>query len=173
MVVLGLLVSSCSGGDPQPRALPTLATASRTPAPTLAALPEAAKAKTPQGADAFVRYFFSQLNVAFTSGTPEMIRVLSAPSCVLCKTYADGVEAARASGDTLDADTFIIAEVAAAPLQPLGTVVQIFGSTPKRHVLDRHGVVLRDLEASGQFHYELAAKRTAIGWIVSDMREVR
>ncbi len=173
MVVLGLLVSACSGADPRPRALPTLASSSQTPAPTLAALPEAAKAKTPQGADAFVRFFFAQLNIAFTSGTPEMIRVLSAPSCVLCKTYADALGAARANGQFLDVDTFVISDVAAAPLQQLGTIVQVFGSTPLRHLVDRRGTVLETVPATGAFHYELTAKRTPDSWLVADLREVR
>ena len=51
--------------------LPTLPTLA-----TLAALPEPAKAKTSQGADTFVRYFFAQLNVAYGSSNASIIKAL-------------------------------------------------------------------------------------------------
>ena len=169
MVVLGLLVSACSGGDPQPRALPTLATASRTPAPTLAALPEAAKAKTPQGADAFVRYFFSQLNVAFSTSDASIIKALQNGECATCDNYQGALEAARSAGHFLKGNSFEVRDVAAAPLQPLGTTAEVFGAVPPRSQVDARGVVLKELPAGSDFHLVAVLKHGPHGWLVSGL----
>lgn len=97
--VLGLLLAGCSGGeaDPQPSSLPPV-TAS--PSPTVAALevPPSAQAATPQGAAAFVSYYYEELGRAFASLDTTRLRQLSASSCTSCEGLADAIDRERASG---------------------------------------------------------------------------
>lgn len=169
VAVLGLLASGCSGGDAKPTTLPSLsATPSVTASP--ATVPTAAKAQTPQGADAFVRFFFKQLNVAFSSSEPSIIGAYSNGECTTCDTYEKAVAAARNDGHFLRGDSFVVSEVAAAPLQSLGTLVEVFGAIPARQLVDGNGKFLQTLTADGDFHFTVAVKRTSDGWLVSGIR---
>jgi hypothetical protein len=69
LALVAALVAGCSGGSgDKPSSLPTLT--GPPPSASPAAVPEAAKAKTALGADAFVRFYFEQLNVAFRTSSP-------------------------------------------------------------------------------------------------------
>ena len=91
LVGLTLVVAGCSGStSDQPKVLPPVVTPSASPsvASTVSAgpvaVPSAAAAATPQGAAAFVRFFYGELNGAFQDGNSKRIRVLSDPGCATC-----------------------------------------------------------------------------------------
>ncbi|WP_420804908.1 DUF6318 family protein [Arsenicicoccus bolidensis] len=48
------------------------------------AIPAAARAHTPEGAEAFTRYFIDQVNVAWMQPRPGLIPQLSSPNCQAC-----------------------------------------------------------------------------------------
>ena len=75
LAVIGLLGAACSA-DAEPGTLPPL-TASPSTTATPVQVPAEAQAHTAQGADAFVRFFFAQMNVAFSTSNPDLIRQLS------------------------------------------------------------------------------------------------
>ena len=95
---LVLTVAGCSGsGSDQPKVLPPVpsATVAVTATPTTTAapvvVPSAAVPATPQGAAAFVRFFYGELNGAFQDGHDERIRRLSDRLCATCNNYANAV----------------------------------------------------------------------------------
>lgn len=47
-------------------------------------LPEAAKAKTKEGLEAFARYWFGQLNFAYETGNTSGLSAVTSPSCEFC-----------------------------------------------------------------------------------------
>ncbi len=88
-LVTGLALSGCSSSAAKapPRAFSTPSasatpaasptpSATATPTPTtLATVPAAARPATPQGAAAFVKFFCSQVNLAFTDGKADRIQM--------------------------------------------------------------------------------------------------
>ncbi|MCH8613297.1 DUF6318 family protein [Arsenicicoccus dermatophilus] len=55
-----------------------------------AGIPAAARAHTPEGAEAFVRYFIDQVNVAWTTPRTGLIASLSLPTCKSCTNLEKG-----------------------------------------------------------------------------------
>jgi hypothetical protein len=52
-----------------------------------ARIPTAARAHTPQGAEAFARFYLEQVNQAWMAPDPELIRPYALESCKTCANY--------------------------------------------------------------------------------------
>ncbi|MET1021894.1 MAG: DUF6318 family protein [Arthrobacter sp.] len=61
-------------------------------------LPEAAKAETKEGLEAFARYWYSLLNYAYETGDLSLIKAVSGPTCALCGKVFPGIEKWNAEG---------------------------------------------------------------------------
>ena len=167
LAVVGVLLSGCSGdsGD-DPTTLPSLSAtpfATASPVP----IPPAAREKTPQGADAFVRFFFKQLNLAFSASDASLLTGLSNDECMACTNYEKAMVAARDNDHYLVGDSFTVSDAAAAPLQELGTRVEVIGSLPERKLVDGRGRPLSTYPARGRFHFTVTVKWNTGGWLVS------
>lgn len=179
VVVLVLGLAGCSGGsDPAPVALPTLGaatpTAGGTATPTIRTVPtdvpREARALTALGADAFVRYFFGQLNNAFSTSDGSRIRAFTNGECETCENYAKALDVSKAKGTSIKGDSFMVSGVAAREVASLGTIVEVFGEVPPREIVDARGVVKEKLGSDGGFHFEVAVKKASDGWLVSGIR---
>ncbi|WP_264196832.1 DUF6318 family protein [Arthrobacter sp. SO3] len=109
MVALSLFpVTACTGGGTTPGATAASASLSPTASPTPTAtpsptasykpadasgraenvpvpvLPDAAKAETKEGLEAFARYWFSQLNYAYETGDVSRLSEVTSPACRAC-----------------------------------------------------------------------------------------
>jgi hypothetical protein len=161
-----VLVAAC-GGNSKPQVLPTLPpppTASATPLD----LPASARPGTSRGLDAFVRYFFEQLNASFETQNPELIRRLSSPDCATCENYARSL---GMDGNHILGDTFTNLEVAAPPVQSAGTIVEVVGSIAARQLADANGRVVKRLPSGGRFHFQVNVLRTGSAWSVRGIRQ--
>lgn len=96
ILAASLLLAACGGGA-KPDAsstssspttstsTPTVSVSPTTASPTADPnIPAAARAHTPAGAEAFVRYFYSQLNVAWTAPRAGILSPLCQASAVAC-----------------------------------------------------------------------------------------
>lgn len=121
VAVMLMSVTACTGGGTAPSAPPS-ATQSPTPSPTPSAtpspaasykpadasgraqnvpmpvLPEAAKAETKEGLEAFARYWYQLLNYAYETGDLTGISSISSPACALCGKVFPGIEKWNAEG---------------------------------------------------------------------------
>jgi hypothetical protein len=52
-------------------------------------IPAAARVKSEKGAEAFVRYFFDQVNLAWTTPDPDLIEANSESDCKSCRSLRD------------------------------------------------------------------------------------
>ncbi len=78
---------SVASASPSPSASSPSPSASASPS---VAIPAAARVKSDQGAEAFVRYFFDQVNVAWTKPQMGLVPPLADSGCQFClKTEAD------------------------------------------------------------------------------------
>lgn len=122
-VALSLLpATACTGGGTTPGATaapesssPAASpTSTATPSPTASykpadasgraqnvprpVLPEAAKAETKEGLEAFARYWFSQLNFAYETGNSSGLESVTSPACEFCSNITSSL-AANYAGD--------------------------------------------------------------------------
>jgi hypothetical protein len=89
--------ASGSGASPSRSAAPPPPTASPTPSATLddaarARVPQAARAHTAKGAEAFARFYLEQVNKAWMTPDPELIRPYALESCKTCANYVHTAE---------------------------------------------------------------------------------
>ena len=172
-----LAASGCSSFDKgTPRVLPSLTTPSHTAAPTPSAsasavpvvVPSAAVPATPQGAAAFVRFFYGELNGAFQDGHDERIRALSDPACGTCNTLAGAVQAGRLAGRRILGVSFRPTAVEAAPESDGADFVTVLGMVPARRISEK-GVV-RLLSGGRPFAHTVALIRRGNAWLVRGIR---
>ena len=173
MAALVLALAGCSGsGSDRPTVLPPVpsATVVVTPTPTAVpvVVPSAAARATPQGAAAFVRFFYGELNGAFQDGHDERIRRLSDRLCATCNNYANAVLAGAKTNSRIVGITFGSLEVAAALPNNGVTLVTVLGSVPKRQ--ENKNGVLSTLAAEGPFNDTVALQRHGNRWLVRAIR---
>lgn len=119
VLALSLLpVTACTAGGTTPGATastesssptaPPTPTATPTPTPTASyrpadasgraqnvpvpVLPEAAKAETKEGLEAFARYWYQLLNFAYETGDLSLVKAASSQTCALCEKVFPGIE---------------------------------------------------------------------------------
>lgn len=122
LAALVLAATACTGSQapatagPSPESPGSSASATTTPTPTPTAsykpadatgraqnvpvpvLPEAAKAETKEGLEAFARYWYELLNYAYETGDLSLISSVSSETCVLCGKVFPGIETWNAEG---------------------------------------------------------------------------
>jgi hypothetical protein len=102
LIAAGLVLAGC-GGSAEPKSLPAPTkspspSASPSAAPTAPVLPEAAKAKTKAGAEAFVRHYVQVLNYATFTGKTDAARALDDGKCSSCQRMLASIDAIYTKG---------------------------------------------------------------------------
>lgn len=130
-----LLLSACTGGDPDPSGTPPASvTASTTPPttattsapttsppvkttppvdPVLAKIPADARKETPAGAEAFVKFYFDQLNRGSKESTPAPVEGLAAKSCETCAAFETSLRDLQTRGNRYS-DSSVLVKYASA-----------------------------------------------------------
>lgn len=119
-----LMATACTGGQSPPVAAPSSGPPPTSAAPTPSAtptatptasykpadakgraqnvpvpvLPEAAKAETKEGLEAFARYWYQLLNYAYETGDLSRVTSISSATCALCGKVFPGIEKWNAEG---------------------------------------------------------------------------
>lgn len=141
---LGLV--ACSSSGPAVTSLPTLGP-SGTPAATAVPavtgppviVPAGTAAATSDGAVAFARFFYAQVESAYTRHDARLIRSYSLSTCTACTRWAADVEAARRAGQRVTGVVFDITSVIAPVLLGNSITVRVAYSEPAGHRYDRSG----------------------------------
>ena len=133
-----VLVAGCGDADePDSAATSTAAvtetatespsTATETPEPTetsaLPPLPEEATENTPEGAEAFIRYYFDVVNLATTTPDASFIPPLSADECVACTNLQGIAEELQEEGQRATDDAFAVSDIALVEEQGESTLL--------------------------------------------------
>lgn len=170
VAVMSMAVAACSGSaSEQPTVLPTTSgtiTARATPTSSSSpvGVPSEAAPATPQGAAAFVRFFYSEVNKALQDGNAMRIRALSDTRCGTCADYAHTVDAAARIKYFIIGPSFDMTNIEAGRAVKGRTLVSVVGTLPRRQVSDR-GVVTT-LNADGPFQSTVAVERHDQHWLV-------
>jgi hypothetical protein len=84
--------SSPAGGSPSPRVSSSPTASATWDDAARARIPKAARAHTPQGAEAFARFYLEQVNKAWMVPDPELIRPYAQPGCKTCSNFTKTAE---------------------------------------------------------------------------------
>jgi hypothetical protein len=125
-------VTACSGGEKPPpgpsssasQSPPVESTPSASPTPSaiykpadasgkeqnvpIPELPEAAKAKTKEGLEAFARYWYSTLSYAYETGDIEPLDLVSTPTCTSCGRVKEVVQGWHSEGRWLAGGKMVV-----------------------------------------------------------------
>lgn len=165
--------AACSGtASDKPKVLPPVPTPSATIAGTTSpsasaapvVVPPEAVPATPQGAAAFVRFFYEQVNGALQDGNASRIRALADARCGTCADYARSVDAAAKIDFHIIGPSFAQLNIEAGPAVGGRTLVSVVGTIPIRRASDR-GVVTT-LKSDGSFQSTVAVDRHDQHWLI-------
>lgn len=187
VVLLGVALAGCTGNaegaGPTKIVTPTPIPASNTPTAsggstptspsTAPALPEAAKANTAAGAEAFVRFYIDQVNAAWTIPDPTKLRALSTGTCQTCARFQHAAETLRADGQHYDGPAVVIKGIVQVPeSRPARPVLQVAFQQQARKVLKRDGTVARTVEAQAMLNNFSLVRSQTSGWLIDGIQSV-
>lgn len=173
VALVAMAVVACSDtSSGTPKVLPSVPIASATTAnsapPTAPTspfvVPSEAAAATPQGAAAFVRFFYDQVNMALEDGNATRIRIRSDARCGTCADYAHTVEPGVKIRYFIIGPSFATSNIGAGRAVDGRALVTVIGTLPGRRVSDR-GVVTT-LKADGPFQSTVVVERHGQHWLV-------
>jgi len=179
-----MLLTGC-GGESKPDASPSSTaassptttappTTSASPTPTTKAttdpdIPAAARVHTPAGAEAFVRYFFSQLNRSWSTADPSLLSPLSAPGCKTCAAFTASAAEFASKNQHYKGAVFSVTSIAALGQGPRGQEVLVIGKQEPGAIVNSAGSVVKaSVAQSGKFVVSL--KWTGNGWSISELQ---
>ena len=168
LAVLTALVAGCSGGGgggDKPTSLPSITSTPVASSPV--PVPPAATPNTSRSLEAFVRFYFDQLNIAFSTADASVIRAYSDPICKTCNNYAATVGSDASS--VIRGVSFALTDVAVPALGPGVTDVEVFGTVPPRERVKRDGTLVRRLPSAGSFHFVMSVAREGEDWKVASI----
>lgn len=168
--VLAVGLTGCSA-DEAPRPEPLPSASSPSPSPVAQGVPPSAQAATPQGAAAFVSYYYEELGRAFSSLDSTRLRELSAPECSACANIAAAIDRERATGRRYTGGEVTIRSAEAVEDDPQRTsVTLIYDSAPLVQVSGPPA----DVVDKGQIgnRLEVQVVRTGASWRVSRVEKI-
>jgi hypothetical protein len=179
-----MLLAGC-GGDAKPDASssssPTSSpTTSSTPtsSPTAAGpkvepnIPAAARAHTPAGAEAFVRYFYAELNVAWSKPEAGLISRLSATTCKTCSNFEREAAKSVAKNERVIGPSIVLENVSTSDAtNPAKMTVRAIGYQPKSVVVDAKGATVQTLQRE-RVRTLLTVQWGAVGWRLGEIQSL-
>lgn len=148
-------------------------TASASTAPTAAYpadVPAEARANTPAGAIAFAKYFFGQINKAYTTPQAGLLAPLSDGGCLSCASFTSNADAYAKSGQRYSVEPLqVIDAELAKDSPPASPMVDVILKQRAAKLIDSLGSVVDTFsEKQGSFLVQL--QRRSDGWVVSKIQ---
>ena len=156
LTVGGVVLAGCSGdGDPpatgtssstSSSSTTTTTSSPSTPSTPTVKIPAAAQKHTPEGAEAFVRFYIDQLNEAWTQPDSKRLPPLSDPDCIACKSLQETAVSLTQKKQKYASNPVTVTKTVPLDTSPKGIqLVRLFMDQHKVDVVDSSGkVVLTD-----------------------------
>jgi hypothetical protein len=162
--------SSTSSSPTTSTSTPTVSVSPTTASPTADPnIPAAARAHTPAGAEAFVKYFFERLNVAWTAPRAGILSPLCQASAIACTAFEKTATRLTNAGHHYDGNPLTIGFIG-----PLGVpsteqlgVLAIVVQEPRREIDGAGKTFVTDKRKDLRFDFELLY--IGQGWSVSSI----
>jgi hypothetical protein len=135
-------------------------------------IPAAARAHTPAGAEAFVKYFHDQLNVAWGKPQAGLLTPLSLSSCKTCSTFENTAAKMVPKHERMLGDTVRIDSVAAGTIESNGDQTVIVSGAQLKTSVVSSGRKVRDIPAN-KLRVLATTRWTTSGWRVSEIKVLK
>lgn len=172
LLVVVAVVGACSGDEEQPRALPSAAPTAAAPTPTAGPVPTEAQAETPEGAAAFARFFYAEVQRAFAEKDPAIVERLSAPSCETCKLFVASLTTLRDNDESASPVRYDIKAAESPAITGEEAIVTVLYDGPAIQRFDAAGAVIREEPAVVDAQEQMLLVRGPRGWLVSEIQAV-
>jgi hypothetical protein len=169
LILVVALTTACTGGSGEkPTVLPTVSSVrvSASPVP----VPEAAKPATPQGAAAFVEFWFRTLDQAYQSGAAFPVAELSDSRCGSCRNFAEIADGLVRDRFHFRGPSFVNLDAQAPPLQGGFSYVTFTSGLPAREKVDVAGMIVTTYPAAERLLMTVTVERQGNGWVVRAMK---
>lgn len=180
LVLATVVLAGCTAEtDPQPVALPTVSasptpstTPRSTPTPSVTAsavpvpVPAAARAATPQGAAAFARFYFEQINQGFREPGTSVLAPHSDPQCQSCRNFISTLKSMQKEGLYHDGVGFVIIAAEAPPIESGYSQVLVSYELPKHNLRGRDGAVVEAVPCEPPGQYIATVQRKGSTWLM-------
>lgn len=154
-------LAGCTGGDPAPTSSTSTTSTSATTSPpststtttappttSATGMPAAAKAHTPAGAEAFVRYFNDQVNLAWTEPSVALLPPLCLSTSKTCAGWQEAAQALQSAHQHFDAPPASIQDLVREGAGSGGSLrFEVHGQRNAAHVVDAAGKVVKSISA--------------------------
>jgi hypothetical protein len=166
MVVLAFAAAGCTSTDAHPKSLPTLGSPTAIPSASLVLVPLPAQAGTAFGAAAFVRFYYGQVNAAFSSADPNLLAGLGDPECRTCTNFVATAAKFRTDGQRVRGSVVRVLSAEAPPAEGGSVAVDTFLDAPAREVVRVDGSVVKRHPPDPRYHVTVFLTRVADRWLV-------
>jgi hypothetical protein len=139
--------------------------ASPSPDPT----PTGINAPTPEGAGAFARYFYAQVELAYERKDPELVSRLSAPGCETCDAFVETLVDVRQMGHRYEGVEYEIRFAEAPGFEGDEARVTVIYDGPAVVRYDAGGAVIDTEPAVESFEEEVSLVRSGDSWLVQEV----
>lgn len=184
-VMAGVLAAGLLGGcdssaedpvgtpTPSPSVSSSSASPSASPSPSPTAtgpeVPAAAREKTDAGAEAFVRYFYTRINEAWTKPDSTALVDLSASTCQFCMKMTDRARALEKAKQRYASDPVTVGDLRKVPNAPEGSVFFDMELTQNQvDIVDVNGAVV-DADDRKQGYFDVGVRWQEARWVFLDM----
>lgn len=116
-----LVLSGCGADNPAPPPLPTASQSASPTAATPPVMPDSARGTTRAAAKEFVRYYFTALSYATSSGDTKLLRTLGSPGCKSCSAVASRIESIYDAGGRVEGEGYVFVGAKTQPSPTDGT----------------------------------------------------
>ena len=174
LLLVAALAAGCGEDQEQPQALPSVAvtTATTAPSPTSAPVPTEAQAETPQGAAAFARFFYAEVQRAFAEKDPVIVERLSAPDCETCDLFVNSLTKLRDNNESASSVRYDIKAAESPAVEGDKVIVTVLYDGPAVQRFDAAGAVISEEPAVVDAQEQMVLVRGAEGWLVSEIQAV-
>jgi predicted lipid-binding transport protein (Tim44 family) len=184
LLAASMVLAACGGAKPDssasrttgspPTATATAPTTSASPTATADPnIPAAARAHTPAGAEAFVRYFYAQLNLAWSKPQAGLISGLSSPTCKTCSNFEEEAAKSVAKNERVVGQSIVLDTVGTSDASnPAKMTVLAIGYQPKTIVVDSSGKTVQTLQRES-VRTLVTVQWHDVGWRLGEIQSVR
>jgi hypothetical protein len=170
LLVAGAVVAGCSGDTDKPQTLPTLKAPTPGTSPTSLTTPsiETIKANTPEGAAAFVRTYYAQVNLAASNGQTAPVKQMTAPECP-CRALTKYIDDAYKAG-SLRGFVYSIRGVKTENFKGSRALVTVLYAVSRIEELNKEGKVTVVVPPVNNGQKAVTVVRVANGWLIDNVQ---
>ena len=172
-----VILAPTGSSPPTTAKFPTTTTAPTTTAsPTAIAasktdpnIPATARAHTPAGAEAFVRHFYAQLNIALTTAKAGLISTLSGTTCKTCTAFEGIADSLASKRQHYQGEAFVVRTVASID----ESEVLVVGEQPRGAVVDNKGSVVKSRTQAQLIKFSVTVHWSPETWRIREIQVMK